>query len=1275
MKTAVHISIVASILVAGPWEMAASDMALVEANMGRQSGATNPVTILHPQLHVTPGRKTLMAGEELRVTATGATNDITWFAVEMPSGGRISADGSNAVMYTAGSTSSRVDVIEAWDGYNSFGRVYFNVIDAEDMAEAGKAVILAGSKGKTDPLWPTTDYLADSAYNVLLYRGYSKDNVHYLSVETGQDVDGDGVTDDVDMATTYTNTEHIFTTRVGHADKLFVYCVDHGGDSGGAGYFRLNENETLPAAQLDAWLDNIQDTYNTEVTVVIDCCHAGSFVDELAYTGTATRIVMASCGTNEPAYFVAGGLVSFSDAFFGGIMQGHDVRQAYAAAESAMSTYQESMYDDNEGGAAAHGEYVGATFVAGKDIPQIGTVCGNQLLTSGTEATLWADDIASLYEIERVWCLVVPPGHNPTNPANPVSDVPEIDLAYDTGEGRYQGLYDGFSQEGTYKVVYYARDSWNSVSSPRQSYVVQSAFNERVILVAGGETNAQDWAAIDNMARSAYHTFLGRWFDPTNVQYLSNAPFQDTDSDGSNDVDAACTLANVGSAITDWAAKADKVTVYCLADGTAENLTLNSGEILTATTLDGWLDQLQASNCEACVVLEAPESGSFLDRLKPEGEQSRICLASCREGQQSCWANNGWASFSRYLLAEIFSGSSVGDAFDSVRTRVRRVSGRLRQRPELDDDGDGQYDRKLDGQVARQFYIGTAFRTGDDAPVIGQVGPGGTNAMADTVTLWASGITDVDGISNVWCLVTAPDYDGVGDLPCVTLAWDVASFRYEAPYANAGQMGAYAFTFVAEDVNGEVSVPVQSALEVTDAYEPDDTTADASPFMVGGSQLHNLHTSNDVDWVQLFVPPDETIQISARQVGTNVNLMLEVFYRTPDGIITNIDWLTAADQDEGSEVVEATDIDLKTYSELQPGFYYVRVQPEDPAFTGAESSYELCMETPVGGGGDLWAMAVDVLSPDYAPPPGAVAVVDGVHTQEFKGARKVVFAGLPDGVHTVEVRAATGYLPDEDAQRAGQVRNELSEFFGNPKARTVTGEQPVFAYFGFVPVVQVDAVVRDAWTGERIAGAAPLFTATNGVIAGQVYRRYPNHASYATNWQTAADGAFPADVLLPAVDWDVAVSAAAHRVWSRTGAVTGQAPGAAVDLGVISLTPVDANSNRIADAWEAGHGASDPDGDPDRDGHTTRTEYMAGTDPTNKASVLALEPLVFGTNGVLLRWPVAGGRVYAAEGASSLGMGHWSLITEPHEATQGMTHMQTVDTNQSNRFYRVGIRK
>jgi hypothetical protein len=128
-----------------------------------------------------------------------------------------------------------------------------------------------------------------------------------------------------------------------------VYLVDHGGDSSGEGYFRLNDSEILTATNLCKWLDNLQNAYTTKVTVLIDCCYAGSFLDELTYTGTAQRIVIAACGTNDPTYFLAGGLVSFSDAFFGAVMRGDDVEDARLAASNAMAGYQNAYWCDNGG--------------------------------------------------------------------------------------------------------------------------------------------------------------------------------------------------------------------------------------------------------------------------------------------------------------------------------------------------------------------------------------------------------------------------------------------------------------------------------------------------------------------------------------------------------------------------------------------------------------------------------------------------------------------------------------------------------------------------------------------------------------------------------------------------------------------------------------------------------------------------------------------------------------------------------------------------------------
>ncbi|MFH0907393.1 MAG: choice-of-anchor Q domain-containing protein, partial [bacterium] len=235
-----------------------NDQALVLNRLGRVTAATNGAVALCPQLVVKPSRKTVVAENTVTLGASGSTNTITWFGLENPSGGSLTSLSVTSVLYEAGSTSDCVDVMEAWDGDARFGRAYLNVISPVEIAKAGKAVMIAGTKGGEDPLWPSTDYLANNAYNILLYRGYGKENVQYLSQDPSRDIDGDGAADDIDLTATMANAQTTFTNWVGNANKLFVYLVDHGGDAETNGYFRLNGSETLTGPVLDDWLDAIQ---------------------------------------------------------------------------------------------------------------------------------------------------------------------------------------------------------------------------------------------------------------------------------------------------------------------------------------------------------------------------------------------------------------------------------------------------------------------------------------------------------------------------------------------------------------------------------------------------------------------------------------------------------------------------------------------------------------------------------------------------------------------------------------------------------------------------------------------------------------------------------------------------------------------------------------------------------------------------------------------------------------------------------------------------------
>ncbi|MFH0908731.1 MAG: hypothetical protein V1929_08215, partial [bacterium] len=927
---------------------------------------------------------------------------------------------------------------------------------------------------------------------------------------------------------------------VGNANKLFVYLVDHGGDAETNGYFRLNGSETLTGPVLDDWLDAIQNAYTTEVTVVLDFCNAQVLANELTYTGIAQRIVIASSGTNEPAYFLAHGLVSFSDAFFGGVLMGQDVYTAYEQAQEAMGTYQQAGYADNGNGQEGTNVLLGASFVAGKDLPQIGLVCGRQALIGGTTAGLWARDVVSGYPVERVWCLVVPPGHNPTNGADPVQNISELELTYSAENGRYEGIHDGFAEEGTYKIIYYAQDVWNSVSLPKQSYVEQLGYDERMIVVAGGPTQSEKRVAIEHLADLAYRTVRARGVATNRIYYLSETA-------GTN-VNAASTLSNLAYAITSWATNSDKLTVYLVGEGSNELFRLNDAESLAASQLASWLNGYQDTNRPVNVVMDFAGSGAFAPYLQPPGEWERIVVASTRSGAGCMMEADGVVSFSEYFLTEIFSGKTIGQAETKARKVIRRASGLLRQRSGLDDNGNGILNEKnQDGLIANTRYIGAAFVTGGEAPNIGEViGP--TSLTNETsLTIWAGQVTDADGLSNVWCDITPPEYEETGDLVRVDLTYNPASNRYEALYSGFTNRGSYTLTFCAKDKAGDLSAAVQNAVIKRDRYEVDDKHSKAHPFNVGTFEQHTFHAVNDQDWVWFYAQTNYAYDMETVHLDTNVDTVLDVYYLDGDGQLTLVDHVDDFGMDEG----ELTGLNFPT-----EGMYFVQVS-QYVTNTWLPGGYELIIDIPAGDG--VLIVIAAIWPTTNALPTGSFASLDG-DVKQFNGSVSVSYPYVSGGTHLLAVYSQdANYVPVEDPNWPGQVGNPWNAAYGDPKyiqAQQVRiGQIAGSVGYSFIGKIRADGEVRDLDTHARIGGAGITFLAASGYLTNYVMDGDPFYASYKTPWQSQGNGLFPGNVWLPAQTLHVKLTASGYQDLNQNNVIVDPAPGATPNLGTKYLAP------------------------------------------------------------------------------------------------------------------------
>lgn len=218
-----------------------------------------------------------------------------------------------------------------------------------------------------------------------------------------------------------------------------------------------------------------------------------------------------------------------------------------------------------------------------------------------------------------------------------------------------------------------------------------------VVIVSGHADDYSSQSNIDTTADQAYLTFLDSGVPRANIRYLGPDPERDVDQNGfADDITATATLANVRTAVQDWAREQGvslgvPFYLYLTGPGSEDHFLANgSDQQITADELNLWLDNLESTSGtdNINVIIEASKSGSFID-VTPPGEASisgrnRVIITSTSSSLNAYFSTQG-AYFSDAFWTSIRENLDLKAAFNTARQAVMATG--LSQEPWLDEDG------------------------------------------------------------------------------------------------------------------------------------------------------------------------------------------------------------------------------------------------------------------------------------------------------------------------------------------------------------------------------------------------------------------------------------------------------------------------------------------------------------------------------------------------------------------------------------------------------------
>lgn len=336
----------------------------------------------------------------------------------------------------------------------------------------GLLIIVAGQIKNNDPVQPNIYHVTDAVRQLFIDKGATDEQIYYIAPDLSRA--------GVDASATSANLEAAITQwadqQAANAQSLTLYLMDHGGHD--IFYLDKLRSEWITPAELDGWLDELEALRPTlNINVIYEACESGSFISGGESISKPGRVVIASTDDENLAWASDDGAI-FSDHLLDSLSRGESLytsfENARIAAQIAHPNQQPWIDGDGDGNgtddasqtvAAQRGFAFAGTFPDEVWPPFIAEV---QQVTPDEEgrAVLRAqvrDDV----DVDRVWAVIYPPTYQaPTESEELVQEALPTSVLLDQGNDWYGARFDGFREQGLYRVVFYADDNQDANARP-----------------------------------------------------------------------------------------------------------------------------------------------------------------------------------------------------------------------------------------------------------------------------------------------------------------------------------------------------------------------------------------------------------------------------------------------------------------------------------------------------------------------------------------------------------------------------------------------------------------------------------------------------------------------------------------------------------------------------------------------------------------------------------------------------------------------------------------